>query len=140
MRSPAAVCGFALPVVLIVLLIAAVIAMQAAAESGSTTFLATQRQLHQRAFETAERGIVAALEQLGSGAEPAPVQSLHSDTIAGEPAIVQTSVTAGLTPPGFSADRIIEKHYEIRSTGQSVRGARVTVVQGARQLQTRGAP
>jgi hypothetical protein len=124
MRSPAAVCGFALPVVLIVLLIAAVIAMQAAAESGSTTFLATQRQLHQRA----------------SGAEPAPVQSLHSDTIAGESATVQTSVTARLTPAGFSADRIVESHYEIRSTGQSVRGARVSVVQGARQLQTRAAP
>jgi Tfp pilus assembly protein PilX len=140
-RSPALACGFVLPVVLIVLLIAAVIAIQATAESGSTTLLATQRQLHQRAFEAAERGIVAALEQLSSAAEPAPVQSLHSDTIAGESATVQTSVTARRTPRGFSADRIVETHYEIRSTGQSVRGARVTVVQGAQQLQTqRAAP
>jgi Tfp pilus assembly protein PilX len=140
MRSPAAESGFALPVVLIVLLIVTVIAIQAAAESGSTTLLATQRQLHQRAFEAAESGVVAALAQLASGAEPAPLQSLQSDSIAGESAAVQTSVTARLTPAGFSADRIVETHYEIRSTGQSVRGARVSVVQGARQLQTRGAP
>jgi Tfp pilus assembly protein PilX len=140
MRPPPTMRGFALPVVLIVLLIAAVIAMQAAAESGSTAFLATQRQLHQRAFEAAERGIVAALEQLGSGTEPAPVQSLHSDTIAGESATVQTSITARLTPAGYSADRIVETHYEIRSTGQSARAARVSVVQGARQLQTGAAP
>jgi Tfp pilus assembly protein PilX len=140
MHSPAAESGFVLPVVLIVLLIAAIIAIQATAESGSTTLLATQRQLHQRAFEAAESGVVAALEQLASGAEPAPVQALHSDSIAGESATVQTSVTARLTPEGFSADRIVETHYEISSTGHSVRGARVSVVQGARQLQTRGAP
>jgi Tfp pilus assembly protein PilX len=140
MRPPAAESGFVLPVVLIVLLIAAVIAIQATAESGSTTLLATQRQLHQRAFEAAESGVVAALEQLASGAQPAPMQSLHSDSIAGESATVQTSVTARLTPEGFSADRIVETHYEISSTGHSVRGTRVSVAQGVRQLQSRGAP
>jgi Tfp pilus assembly protein PilX len=140
MRAPAARSGFVLPVVLIVLLVAAFIATHAATESGGTTLLATQRQLHQRALEAAESGVVAALEQLTSGAKVAAVQSLHSDRIAGESATVQTAVITRLARPGFSADRIVETQYEISSTGQTLRGARVTVVQGVRQLQTRSAP
>jgi Tfp pilus assembly protein PilX len=134
-------CGFVLPVVLGIVLIAALIAMQATTESGSATLLATQRQLHQRAFEAAESGIVAVLQQLDAGAPPAPLQSLKSENNAADSTTVQTTVTARVNAPaGFSADRIVETRYEIRSTGRSTRGARVTVVQGARQLQTRRAP
>lgn len=140
MRSAAGGTGFVLPVVLGVVLIAALIATQAATESSSTTLLATHRQLHQRAFEAAESGIVTVLGQLASGAEPASVQSLRPVSIAPETATVRTLVMARHSRSGFSADRVFETHYEIRSTGQSVRGAHVTVVQGALQMQARAAP
>jgi hypothetical protein len=36
---------------------------------------------------------------------------------------------------GYSAGRVLEAQYEIRSTGHSIRATAVTVVQGVRQLQ-----
>lgn len=133
--------GFVLPVVLGIILIGALIAIQAATELGSTTLLATQRSLHQRAFESAERGIVAAMEQLDAGMAPPAMQSLTAAGNVAESTTVQTAVVARLgLPAGFSADRIIEQHYEIRSTGHGVRNSAVTVVQGTRQLQAQAAP
>ncbi|MEO8316576.1 MAG: hypothetical protein ABI645_17490 [Pseudomonadota bacterium] len=126
--------GFVLPVVLGIVLIAALIAIQSATELGNTTLLATQRQLHQRAFEAAESGIVAVLDQFGSAEEPATVQTLRTNGTP-DSALVQTIVTSRNTlPDGFSVDRIAETHYEIRSTGRSLRGSDVTAVQGVRKL------
>ncbi len=141
MRVIRAKAGFVLPVVLGIILLAGLFAVQATLESGSTTLLATQRQLHQRAFEAAESGIVAVLDQLGSGAEPATAQTLRSMVIPSDSSTVESAIVARLTlPEGFSAGRIVETDYEVRSTGHSVRGSEVTVVQGVRQLQVVTAP
>lgn len=127
--------GFVLPVVLGIVLLAGLFAVQASIESGNTTLLATQRQLHQRAFEVAESGIAAVLEQLASGAEPAATQTLRSAATPSDSATVETRIIASLTPPGGSSTGPVdETHYEIRSTGHSARGSDVTVVQGVRQL------
>jgi Tfp pilus assembly protein PilX len=127
--------GFVLPVVLGIVLLAGLFAVQAAIESGSTLLLATQRQLHQRTFEAAERGIAAALQQLESGAEPTPTQVLRSADVPADSSTVATTVTARQTlPEGFSAGRVVETSYEIRSTGHGARSSSVTVVQGVRQL------
>jgi Tfp pilus assembly protein PilX len=127
--------GFVLPVVLGIVLIAGLLAVQAAIESGSTTLLATQRQLHQRAFELAESGIAAALIQLESGAGPVDTQTLRSAETSSDSSTVETTITARQTlPEGFSADRIAETAYEIRSTGHGARRSNITVVQGVRQL------
>jgi hypothetical protein len=128
--------GFVLPVVLGIVLLAGLLAVQAAIESGSTTLLATQRQLHQRTFEVAERGIAATLNQLGRGLEPAPVQMLRSADVPADASTVETTIiTRATLPDGFSAGRVAETIYEIRSTGHGARKSQVTVVQGARQLQ-----
>jgi Tfp pilus assembly protein PilX len=127
--------GFVLPVVLGIVVLAGLFAVQAAVESGSTTLLATQRQLHQRTFELAERGIAAALDQLASGTALAGPQILRSADIASDSSQVTVTQTARhALAEGFSAGRIVETTHEIRSTGHSVRGSTVTVVQGVRQM------
>jgi Tfp pilus assembly protein PilX len=133
--------GFVLPVVLGIVLIAGLLAVEAAVESGSTTLLATQRQLHQRAFELAESGITAAMLQLESGAEPTGTQTLRSAEASSDSSTVATTITARQAlPEGFSAGRVMETTYEIRSTGHGARGSNVTVVQGVRQLRTAVTP
>lgn len=127
--------GFVLPVVLGIILIAALIAVQAATDLGNTTVLSTQRLLHLRAFESAEGGIVTVLDQLESGSEPAGTQTLRTQGSSADSAIVETVATFAATPAGFSADRVTERRYEIRSTGFSARGSKVAVVQGVRQFQ-----
>jgi Tfp pilus assembly protein PilX len=133
--------GFVLPVVLGIILLAGLFAVQATMESGSATLLATQRQLHQNAFEAAESGVIAAINQLGSGIEPATVQTSSSTAAPSGSSTVQTTMVARLTlPSGFSADRVVETQYEIRSTGHSVRGSEATVVQGVRQMRVATPP
>lgn len=135
MRANCRFTGFVLPVVMGIILIAALIAVQATTELGSATLLATQRQLHQQAFAAAENGVVTVLEQLASGTAPAAPQTLQAGTGPGESVTVATNITSRTAlAAGFSADRILETHYEIRSTGHGVRGSEVTVVQGAHQL------
>ena len=126
--------GFVLPLVLGIVLLAGLLAVQAAIESGNTALLATQRQLHQRTFELAESGIAAVVHQLESGAQPAGVQVLRSADTPSDSSTVETTTTSRqFLPEGFSADRIAETEYEIRSTGHGARGTHVTVVQGVRQ-------
>lgn len=127
--------GFVLPVILGIILLVALFAVQAAAELGSTTLFAGQRILHQRAFESSERGIAAVMEQLRTNATPPPQQQLQWTDSPTDIAIVSTAASTASLPPGFSAGRVVAKEYEIRSTGHSARGAEVTVVQGVRQWQ-----
>jgi len=135
MRAAAANAGFVLPVVLGIILLAGLFAVQATGEAGGTTMLATQRQLQQRAFEAAESGVIAVVDQLGAGAEPAALQTLRSAGANADSSSVTTTITARLTlPDGFSAGRVAETEYQIQSQGHSVRGSNITVVQGARQL------
>jgi Tfp pilus assembly protein PilX len=128
-------CGFVLPAVLGIIMLAAFIAIQAASELGSTSLLANQRQLHQRAFEAGESGLIAILDQLQSGATPAALQELGSTAVAVDGAAVETRLAAHSDLPlGYSAGRVLESRYELRSTGHSARGTRVTVTQGVRHL------
>lgn len=141
MHTPDARAGFVLPVVLGIVLLAGLLAVQAAIESGSTTLLATQRQLHQRTFELAESGIAAVLLQLESGAKPPGIQTLRSAETTSDSSTVETTITARQTlPAGFSAGRVVETTYEIRSTGHGTRASNVTVVQGVRQLRAVATP
>jgi Tfp pilus assembly protein PilX len=127
--------GFVLPIVLGVILIAALIAVHSATELDSTTVLATQRLLHQRAFEAGESGLIAALDQLQSGAQLPPQQLLQSADAPTDTAQVAIATVQIALPSGYSAERVRETQYEIRSSGHSARAATVTVVQGVRQLQ-----
>jgi Tfp pilus assembly protein PilX len=133
--------GFVLPIVLGIILIAALIAVHSATELDSTTVLATQRLLHQRAFEAGESGLIAALDQLRSGAELPSRQILQSADAPTDTAQVDVATTAQIAlPSGYSVGRVRETLYDIRSSGHSARAANVTVVQGVRQLQAVTSP
>ena len=133
--------GFVLPVVLGIVLLAGLLAVQAGLESGSTVLLATQRQLHQRSFELAESGIDAAMRELAAGAEPARHQTLRPTVASADAALVETALQSrSALADGFSANRVVESTYEIRSTGQGTRGSSVTVVQGVRQHRVAESP
>lgn len=131
--------GFVLPVVLGIILLAGLFAVHAATELGSTTLLASQRLLHQRAFEAGESGLAAAMAELRDGRTPASSTQLRISGAAGYTATVNSSVIRSTDlSSGFSAGRIVETDYELRSMGHSARGAEVVIVQGARQRH--GAP
>lgn len=136
MTTRCTVCGFVLPVILGIILLVALFAAQAATELGSTTLFASQRLMHQRAFESSESGVATVMEQLRTHSAPAPQQQLQWADFPADTATVSTTISTRNLPPGFSAGRVQENEYEIRSTGHSTRGARVTVVQGVRQWQS----
>jgi hypothetical protein len=123
-----------LPVVLGIILVAAFIAIESSTGLAGTTLLATQRQLHQHAFEAAESGAVAAMEQLASGVA-APLDVRVDGVIAASATVASALTSRVALSEGFSSGRVAEVHYEIRSTGHSARNSNVTVVQGVRQLQ-----
>ena len=133
-RSRIAGPGFVLPVVLGLMLLAALLAQHAATELGSTTLMATQHQLHQYAFETAESGLRAAIQQLQVGMALPQSQALHSPVLPGYAATIETTTSVIDLPEGFSAGRIKESRYEIHSTGHGAQNSTVTVTQGVRQL------
>jgi hypothetical protein len=88
--------------------------------------------LHQRAFTAGEVGLAQVSAELARPGAPAPGPRrirLPAHVTDG----AETSVTEAAAiplPAGFSAGRIIERHYEVRSTGWSARGARVVQVEG----------
>lgn len=128
--------GFVLPVVLGILLVAGLFASQLAADLGSQRLLATHRLLHQRAFEAAEYGLSQAMQQLRSGIVPPASQHLVLPGHPTDSVQVLHAITAqDALPAGFSTGHVSETFHEIRSTGYSLRGARVTLVQGVRQRQ-----
>lgn len=121
--------------VLGILLLAALFAAHAATETGTTTLLAAQRLLQQRAFEVSERGVLAIMEQLRRGVDPVARQQLQSAEFPADAATVTSAIISRRhLPNGFSAGRVWETHYEIHSIGRSARGSQVIVVQGVRQL------
>ena len=94
--------------------------------------LATTRMLHQRAFTAGEIGLarVAAELALPGAAVPRPARfSLPAHTTDGAETSVAETATIPL-PPGFSAGRVVERLFEVRSTGWSARGTRVVQVEG----------
>ncbi|MGC4027464.1 MAG: hypothetical protein QM696_01135 [Steroidobacteraceae bacterium] len=128
--------GFVLPVVLGLILITGLLAVQATTDLGSHTMLATHRLLQQRAFEAAERGLALTLNQLRSGVTPEAGTLLPSSGLPTDSTQIGFTTPGSVSlPVGFSSGRVVESYHEIHSTGHSARGARVTLVQGVRQLQ-----
>jgi hypothetical protein len=120
-----------MPVVLGLILVAAMLAAHAIAGSADAAALSSNHILHQRAFEAAERGLISALQRLDAG-EPLAQQPvpLTSDALSAEGATVEYRETARLpAPAGYSSDRFIEQRGEVRSTGQ-LRGATAQLVAG----------
>lgn len=135
-RAPQRRRGFLLPVVLGLLLVAAVLALHALSGTAGAAALSTNRLLHQRAFEAAERGLAALRQRIDDG-ETAPVEPvrLDSPTLASVHAIVGFRETARLTaPPGFSSGRFVEERAELHSIGRSTSAATARLVEGISRI------
>jgi hypothetical protein len=128
--------GFLLPVVLGLILVAAMLAMHAASGFASAAALSGNRLLQQRAFEAAERGLAAVRARIAAGEPPPEVPvELASDALPSERATVVYRPTARLPlPPGFSSDRFIEERGQLRSTSRLSRGATARLVEGVSRL------
>ena len=134
--------GFATPVALGFALLMALVAASALHDASLARSLSTARLLHQRAFAAGEYGLAQTLIDLRPADAPLPAP--RRITLPGHPTdSFQTAVTeiiATELPPGYSAGRIVEKHFEIRSIGGTVRNARVVQVEGLRRLALAGQP
>ena len=131
--------GVALPVALSLLLILALLLTQALGGAAGTTALVANHQFRQAAFEAAEGGLVAGRQRLltSDGLSPPPLER----AVDGSP--VDRSVTVfsyrgdGAAVAGYSVDRFVPRHFDLRSTGQSARGARIVLTEGIDRLDPR---
>jgi Tfp pilus assembly protein PilX len=133
---PTARRGFLLPIVLGLLLVSAMFGLHAASGISSAAALSTHRVLHQRAFEAAERGLVALGQRLDAG-EPPPDSPLvlASDALPTERATVEYRATAQLSlPPGYSSGRFVEQRGELRSAARLVRNSEVRLAEGVSRI------
>ena len=124
--------GFATPVALALALLMGLLATAALQDASLARTLATTRMLHQRAFAAGEIGLARRAAELAnpSAALPAPNRiTLPAHATDGfETSVVETAAIP--LPMGFSAGRVIERHFEVRSAGWSARGTRVVQVEG----------
>jgi Tfp pilus assembly protein PilX len=127
--------GFATPVALGLALLMALLAASALQDAGLARSLATTRLLHQRAFAAGEIGLAQVATELAPPGAPVPAP--RRSTLAAHPTdSVETAVVETLAdtlPNGHSAGRIVERHFEVRSTGWSARNTRVVQVEGLRR-------
>ena len=124
--------GFATPVALTLALLMGLLATAALQDANLARTLATTRMLHQRAFAAGEIGLsrMAAELAIPGAALPAPSRvTLPAHATDGfETSVVETAAIP--LPIAFSAGRVIERYFELRSTGWSARGSRVIQVEG----------
>jgi Tfp pilus assembly protein PilX len=128
--------GVALPIALSLLLILALLLTQALGGAAGETALVANHQFRQAAFEAAEGGLIAGRQRLLASDEvsPSPLER------AVDGSTIERSITAftyrgdGTPVAGYSLDRFVPRHVELRSTGTSARGARVVLAEGVDRL------
>jgi len=134
--------GFATPVALGFALLMALVAAAILHDASLARSLSTARLLHQRAFAAGEFGLARTVIELAPA--DAPIPAPRRATLPGHPTdSVETSVSEVLgtdLPIGYSAGRIVERHFEIRSIGWSLRNARVVQVEGLYRFALAGNP
>jgi Tfp pilus assembly protein PilX len=128
--------GFAVLAVLAVLAVVGLYVAGTFQDALFGTALSSARIYQQRAFELADIGIDQALRQLGTATAPVQfVRDLHP--LAESNSRVHVEVQSGpdvRIATGYSAGRIVARHYEITSTGYAPRNARSVQKQGVVRL------
>lgn len=130
--------GIALVVTLVLLSGLGTLALAAAAAAMTALAVASQQQWTQYAFEAAEAGIAAALEQAAVTRSRGRVASTTMPDPGPANAVFEAETTpaiaAGALPAGFSigenAGTFAAKHFFIVSEGRSARRARARLEQG----------
>ena len=124
--------GAALVIALLLLVILTLLAVTGMRGAVAELWMAGNEQFHRRAVEAASAGVEVAMTRVrSSGGEaslgPTSVNDSTSDSYA--VAIRHVGHEASLT--GSSAEKFSGEHFEIESTGSSLRSAREVQVQGA---------
>lgn len=124
--------GFALPLTLVLLVVLALLLAQALGGVSGDAALAANAQFRQAAFEAAESGLVAARAfVLTSPTLPtAPLERAAVDSPVERSTTQILPVGSDAPPAGYSLDRFVLQHLELRSTGHAARNATVTLVEG----------
>lgn len=126
--------GYALPLVMVLILAVAAFCASALEEAVTDRALGNARLAQQRAFLASASGLNLATREL----QLAPVAAASRNYPLRAPDRVNIEMRATLRNPlpmGFSAGRLVEQHYELRSTGQSQRNARSVQTQGFKRLE-----
>lgn len=131
--------GIALAVTLALLFVLALLLVQALGGAIGATALAANLQFRQVAFEAAEGGLVAGRRLLLTtpAVAPPPLEQASGNASAGRAGTLFTHRGDAPPPPGYSLDRFIVRHVELRSTGSAARGARIVLVEGVDRLDLR---
>ena len=126
--------GYTLPMVLVLILAVAAFCASALEEAATDRALGNARLAQQRAFLASASGLNLAAREL----QQAPVAVASRDYALRTPDRVSVEIRATLRnplPPGFSAGRFVEQHYELHSVGRSQRNARSAQTQGFKRVE-----
>jgi Tfp pilus assembly protein PilX len=124
--------GFALLAVLALLAVVGLYTMGTLQDAQFASVLSGTRVVQQRAFLLADLGLEHAMRDLAASAGPLEyMQQLHPLPGAHDDVTIQLRATGSQQlATGFSANRLVARHYQITSTGRSARGASSVQVQG----------
>lgn len=119
--------GSALIVGLLLLAILSILAISGMYTSASELLMSGNEQYRARAFEAAQTGIERAIASATFGSASTTVGETLEDADSYKLTIRPRGITP--PPPGYDGTADVQ-HFEIESTGLSMRGSRVTNVQG----------
>jgi type IV pilus assembly protein PilX len=141
-RIPARQRGAALVVGLILLAVLTLLAVSGMNTASTELIMAGNEQYRQQAFQASATGLERALITLPTLSQtPAPQPGTKTAVPGTTTDFYLTSsqyMGDDLDLPGFSSGKFVGLHYQITSTGMSVRDAQVEQVQGAFVIQSAG--
>jgi len=138
---PARQKGAALVIGLILLVILTLLAVSGMNTSSMELVMAGNEQYRQKAFQASEAGVEKALTQLaGTKQSCMPIEILNEDVAEtpGDKYRVTAQYKGDGEPAGNTTSGFTAIHYQIVSTGTSVRNANAEHTQGAYIIQNKG--
>jgi hypothetical protein len=132
--------GVALVIALVLLLIITLLATGGMMTATAELVMAGNEQFHRRAVDAASAGVEVAIARLaGAPAGSSGVFTSVGETGSGDYVTKSRYVGEETNLPGFSAEKFAALHFEIESTGQSVRSAQDRQLQGVMVITSRDA-
>ena len=131
--------GFVLPVVAVLLGMAALLLADALGLGAHTSALASRELLRTQAQEGAEAGLAAAATELAAHAVPRTRRHLQRDDGVRVDVALYLDLVESL-PAGYSAGRLKREHYRVESIATGERGSRLTLEAGLSRLTAASAP
>ena len=119
--------GAALVIALLLLAILTLLAITGMRTSIGELWMAGSEQFHRAALEAASAGVENAIARLRAGS---PARDFDGESIGAPYTVTVRHAGAEAAMPGSSAEKFVGDHFEIESTGASLRGALEVQVQG----------